>query len=373
MKAIFFRRVSMKTVVTFGEIMGRISPVHCEKFRQLLPGNVRMIFAGAEANVAVSVAMLGGRSRFVTALPDNELSNACLATLRGLAVDTEQILRKEVGRLGLYFTETGANQRPSRVIYDRAHSTFSLTESREYHWENIFDGAGWLHVTGISPALSKVVADAVIDAVKQAKKAGLTVSCDLNFRKNLWRWDSSKTPIQLAGEVMREVLKSVDVLIANEEDASDVLGIHPGDTDADQGKLDVERYTDVAKQIVSEFPHISMVATTLRESISANHNKWGAMLYHAKTNESFFVPNHNGAYQPYSINDIVDRVGGGDSFAAGLIFALNTPELSEPKTAVSFAAASSCLAHSIHGDFNYSTRQEVESLMAGRDRGRIVR
>jgi 2-dehydro-3-deoxygluconokinase len=329
----------MKTVVTFGEIMGRVMPPNYEKFRQALPGNVKMIFAGAEANVAVSVAMLGGRSRFVTALPDNELTCACLTTLKGLGVDTEQILQKDAGRLGLYFTETGSNHRPSRVIYDRAHSTFSLTESKEYDWKNSFKEACWLHVTGISPALSKVVAEAVIDAVKHAKKAGLTVSCDLNFRKNLWRGDDSKSPKQLAGEVMRQVLTGVDVLIANEEDASDVLGIHPGDTDVCQGKLDVEKYTDVARQIVAEFPNVSIAATTLRQSVSANHNNWGAMLYDAKTRESHFVPTHNGVYQPYTITDIVDRVGGGDSFGAGLILGRATPGVSEPQTPRAEAAS----------------------------------
>ena len=353
--------------------MGRIIPHGYEKFRQAVPGNVKMIFAGAEANVAVSAAMLGGRSRFVTAVPNNELGKACLGTLKGLGVDTAQTLQKDAGRLGLYFTEPGANQRPGRVIYDRDYSTFSMTDYREYDWHRIFDGAGWLHVTGISPALSEAVADTVIYAVRQGKDNGLTVSCDLNFRKNLWRWDAAKPPKQLAGTVMRKILPSIDVLIANEEDASDVLNIHPGNTDVHQGKLDAAQYTDVAQQIVSEFPAMSMVATTLRESISANHNNWGAMIYDAKTEQSFFAPVHNGEYRPYAITDIVDRVGGGDSFAAGLIYALMTPELSDPQTAVSFAVAASCLAHSVPGDFNYTTRQEVEALLAGHSRGRIVR
>ncbi|MEN6384996.1 MAG: sugar kinase, partial [Phycisphaerales bacterium] len=336
-------------------------------------GGIRMTFGGAEANVAVSIARLGGRSRFVTALPDNEISKACLTTLKGLGVDTELILQKNNGRLGLYFTETGINQRPSRVIYDREHSTFSTTDYDEYDWQSIFNDACWLHVTGISPALSKVNADTVIKAVRQAKENGLTVSCDLNFRKNLWKWDGHKTSRQLAESVMRQILPSVDVLLANEEDPLDVLDIHPENTNVHQGKLDVKKYTDVAKKIVSEFTNISIVAITLRESISANHNNWGAMLYDVKTGKSYFAPEDNGKYHPYKITDIVDRVGAGDSFAAGLIFSLTTPELSSPQNAVSFATAAACLAHSIRGDFNYSSRDEIESLIKGSGSGRIIR
>ena len=363
----------MKTVIGFGEIMGRLAPDQFYRFSQSCPGKLDLSFAGAEANVAVSIALLGGTSAFVTALPKHAVADACIRTLQGLGVDTKHILRTKQGRLGLYFVETGANQRPSNVIYDREGAAVAQTPADAYAWDEIFSGAGWFHISGITPALSHCAAEAVLQAAQTAKKHGITVSCDLNFRKNLWRWDSQKTPKQLAGEVMRKILTSVDVLIANEEDASDVLDIHPGDTDVNQGKLDVEKYTDVAQKIASEFPNISMVATTLRESISANHNNWGAMLYDVKAKESHFSPNHNGTYQPYPITDIVDRVGGGDSFAAGLIYALTTPDLSEPKTALSFAVASSCLAQSIHGDFNYSTRKEVEALMSGQGRGRIVR
>jgi 2-dehydro-3-deoxygluconokinase len=363
----------MVKVITYGEIMGRMMlPVHL-KFRQALPGLIEMKFAGAEANVAASIAILGGSSLFVTALPKNEISTACLTFLRSVGIDTSHVLEKEEGRLGLYFTETGANQRPSRVIYDRSISTFALTEFDEYNWKSIFDGASWLHVTGISPALSKNAADAVIQAVRQAKANQMTVSCDLNFRKNLWKWEPGKTPKQLAGTIMRQILPSVDILIANEEDASDVLDIHPENTDVNQGQLDAGKYEDVARRIVSEFPAISMVATTLRESVSANHNNWGAMLYDAKMNQSYFAPCSNGIYQPFRIANIVDRVGGGDAFAAGLIFALTTPELKAPEMALAFAVASSCLAHSIHGDFNYSTRSDVEALMNGQSCGRIVR
>ncbi|MBN1863738.1 MAG: hypothetical protein JW808_02430, partial [Victivallales bacterium] len=196
---------------------------------------------------------------------------------------------------------------------------------------------------------------------------------DLNFRKKLWNWDPASKPRELAEKTMRSALRFVDVVIANEEDASDVLGIHPEDSDVNTGRLNVSKYQDVAKKIVSQFPHVSKVAITLRESISATHNNWGAMLYDASSGKAFFAPLHDGEYKPYQIRNIVDRVGGGDSFAAGLVFALNTKDLDEPQSAIAFAAASSCLAHSIVGDINYSSRKEVESLMGGSASGRVVR
>jgi len=360
-------------IVTFGEIMGRLAPEGSGMFRQTLPGQVKMTFAGAEANVAVSLAILGRKVEFVSSVPENDIGEACLANLKGLGVDTEHMLRKGFGRLGLFYTQAGANQRPSRVIYDRENSTFSQVEFEDYDWGNIFNGAKWLHVTGISPALSKVAAVAVGKAVEKAKKCGMVVSCDLNYRKNLWRWDESKKPRQLAEEVMREILSNVDVLLANEEDTSDVLGIHPENTDVMKGKLDVEKYKEVAKKIVEQFPNISIVATTLRESISANHNNWGAMLYDADTDGSYFAPSSDGVYQPYVITDIVDRVGGGDAFAAGLIYAMTDEDMKHPKKALSFATAASCLAHSIQGDFNYSSKHDVEMLMQGYGSGRIIR
>jgi 2-dehydro-3-deoxygluconokinase len=210
-------------------------------------------------------------------------------------------------------------------------------------------------------------------AVKEAKTAQLTVSCDLNFRKKLWRWDGSLSPNALAEKTMREILPYVDVVIANEEDASDVLSIRAGDSDVHAGRLEIDRYPEVATKIISQFENVSKVAITLRESVSATHNNWGAMLYGSTEKKAFFAPCRDGDYKPYKITNIVDRVGGGDAFAAGLIFALTTGELSSPQTAISFAAASSCLAHSIPGDFNYSSRSEVEALMRGSGSGRVVR
>ncbi|MFP4431541.1 MAG: PfkB family carbohydrate kinase [Spirochaetaceae bacterium] len=363
----------MKTVVTFGEIMIRLDMPDYRRIAQGMPGPVNTTFAGAEANVAVSLSYLGGESRFVTALPDNPLTDACLRTLTGLGVDTTGIVRTAAGRFGTYYVETGANQRPSSVIYDRELSSVSLTGTATYPWNDIFAGAGWFHITGITPALSSVAAEVSLFAVTEAKNRGLTVSCDLNFRKKLWRWEQGRSPGALAGATMRRLLPSVDLLIANEEDAASVLGIQAEETDIEAGVLAVSKYPDVARKIVTEFPTIRMVAITLRESFSATHNNWGAMLYDAETDTAYFAPREDGVYAPYEIRAIVDRVGGGDSFAAALIFALSTPELKAPEHAVAFAAAASCLAHSIPGDFNFSTRQEVEALMKGAASGRVLR
>ena len=360
-------------IVTFGEIMARLAAPGFQRLRQALPGTFEVTFAGAEANVAASLAMLGTDVSFVTALPKHALADACIGTLRGLGVDTRHIVRTDVGRLGLYFLETGANQRPSQVIYDREMSSVGLTPGDLYDWQVVFEGAGWLHITGITPAISAAAANAAIDAVQAAKAAGLTVSCDLNFRKKLWRWDPDVAPRQLAETTMRRLLPSVDLLIANEEDCHDVLGIQAGRTDVEAGQLEIDRYPAVACRVADQFPNLQYVAVTLRQSISASHNNWGAMLYDARARQACFAPQQDGVYCPYEITHIVDRVGGGDAFAAGLIFALNTPDLTPPAVAVAFAAAASCLAHSIVGDFNYSTRSEIEAVMRGSRSGRVVR
>ncbi|GAB4182837.1 MAG: hypothetical protein Fur0032_23860 [Terrimicrobiaceae bacterium] len=363
----------MNTIVTFGEVMGRLAPEGFLRFRQSLPGKLDLTFGGAESNVAASLAQLGASARFVTALPRHPIADACVAVFTGLGVDTSCIVRNDAGRLGLYFLENGANQRPSNVIYDRAYSAISLTPASDYPWDRIFSDAKWLHTTGITPALSRTAAESVIHAVKSAKAAGLMVSCDLNFRKKLWNWEPGTDSKALAGNTMREVLPYVDVLIANEEDAADVLGIHAANTDVDSGQLDISAFPEVADKIAKEFQNIRQVAITLRESISASNNNWGAMLYDVATGGAHFAPMRDGQYRPYEIRNIVDRVGGGDSFGAGLIFALNTPELSEPSRAISFAVAASCLCHSISGDINYTSRSEVEALMKGSGSGRVVR
>jgi 2-dehydro-3-deoxygluconokinase len=361
-----------KSIVTFGEVMARFAPAGNLRFRQTLPGPLEVTFGGAESNVASSLAILGAKARFVTALPDNFFADVCLQNLRGLGVDTSFIVRGK-GRMGLYFLETGANQRPSQVIYDRAGSAIAVTPASAYDWDQALEGAVWFHTTGITPAVSQESASAALHAVKAAKAKGLQVSCDLNFRKKLWNWEPGTPAGKLAEKTMRSLLPFVDVVIANEEDAADVLGIHAADTDVESGKIAVDKYPDVARQIVKQFPNVSHVAITLRESLSASHNNWGAMLYVAKKDAAFFAPERGGEYRPYEIRNIVDRVGGGDSFGAGLIFALTTDDLAEPQTAIDFATAASCLAHSILGDINYTTRAEVDSLRKGSGSGRVQR
>ena len=282
------------------------------------------------------------------------------------------MLRVDQGRLGIYFVEAGANQRPSTVIYDRAGASIASADPSVYDWKKIFQGAKWFHFTGITPALSRKAADAALDAVKTARGMGLTISCDLNFRKKLWDWESGTSAKALAGKVMNEILPYVDILIGNEEDAEDILGIKAGDSDVNKGKLDVERYPSVAREIVKKYPNIKKVGTTLRESISASHNNWGAMLYNAESDKCYFAPDVQGKYTPYEIRNIVDRIGGGDSFTAGLIYcSLN--ENFPDQDALAFSVAASCLCHSVYGDFNYSTKEEVLALMKGDASGRVKR
>ncbi|KAA3656433.1 MAG: sugar kinase [Calditrichaeota bacterium] len=361
-----------KAVVTFGEIMGRMAAPANLRLRQTRM--IEVTYAGAEASVAVSICNFGGTARYVTALPKHTLADATVDSVRAMGVDTQYILRTDEGRLGLYFLETGANQRPSNVVYDRADSAVAITPADKYDWDNIFDGAQWLHLSGITPALSKNAAEATLTAAQKAKAADAQVSLDLNFRGKLWKWESGKPARELAQENMRKILPYIDVVIANEEDCHDVLGIQAGDTDVHSGELDTSRYPDVARQVSQQFPNVSHVGITLRESLSASHNNWGAMLYVAAEDKPYFAPlDADDNYQSYQIKNIVDRVGGGDSFAGGLIFSLTTPELSEPQTAVKYAVAASCLKHSIKGDFNISTRKEVEALMGGSASGRVVR
>lgn len=352
--------------------MGRLAAPDFIRLRQTRELDVT--YAGAEASVAASICNFGGTARYVTALPKHALADATIDAVRAVGIDTQFVLRTDTGRLGLYFLETGANQRPSNVIYDRADSAVAIAPAEAYDWDAIFDGAQWLHLSGITPAISESAATATRMAAEKAQAAGCHVSIDLNFRGKLWKWNPGKESRTLAEETMRTILPFVDLVIANEEDCHDVLGIRAGQTDVHAGTLDVSRYPDVARQVIEQFPNVSRVAITLRESLSATHNRWGAMLFSADTGQPVFAPlDTGGNYCAYEIKNIVDRVGGGDSFAGGLIFALTTPELSEPQTAVNYAVAASCLKHSIKGDFNFSTRQEVEALMGGSASGRVVR
>lgn len=360
------------SIVTFGEIMGRIAPSGMARWSQALPGSVEFTFGGGEANVAISLATLGVESCFVSALPRNPIADAGIRFLQSMGVDTSRIIRTDEGRLGLYFLEGGANQRPNVVTYDRAGSSLVSCPAEAYDWPDILTGKKWLHITGITPALSRATADASLAAVRTASELGLTVSCDLNYRRKLWRWHSCVQPRDLAERTMRSILPYVHVVIANEEDAEQVLGIAAPGTDVEAGALRVDGYSLVAQEIVRQFPNVAHVAITLRESVSASHNNWGGMLYEASTKTAVFAPvDQDGAYRPYEIRNIVDRVGAGDAFAAGLICAMRDPALSS--SAVAFAAAASCLKHSIPGDVNLVTRGEVEALMRGSGTGRVVR
>jgi len=360
--------------LAFGELMMRIAPAGHLRFAQVMPGAAELTFAGAEANVCASLALLGAEARFVTALPRNPIADAAVGVLRGLGVDTSPIVRREQGRLGIYFVEAGANQRGSNVVYDRDHSAISLAMPEEYAFERALDGVRWVHVTGITPSLSENAFRSTLSLLQLARARGLSVSCDLNFRKKLWRWRPGTEPRQLARECMSQVLKLVDLAIANEEDADDVLDIHAEGTSVEHGQINARAYENVARTMVAQFGNLRGVAITLRESVSADHNNWGAMLFDAPSDRACFAPlDGDGNYRPYEIRDIVDRVGGGDAFGAGLIFALNRPELADAHMALRFAVAASCLKHSILGDFNFVSKDEVLALVKGAASGRVRR
>ncbi len=311
-------------------------------------------FGGGEANVSVSLANYGMETDFVTVLPDNAIAEEIVRQLRGFGVGTKNIITAE-GRVGIYFLETGANQRPSKVIYDRAGSSIAITSVDKYDWDKIFDGSTWLHITGITPAISQNGADVAIAAVKEAKKRDITVSCDLNYRKNLWKYGVD------AKEVMTEITRYTDVVIANEEDCQKSLGITT-DVDVSSGSIDEAKYKALTDKVLSSFPNVKKIAVTLRESHSADYNGWRACI---NNGSEFFVS------KKYEITDIVDRVGGGDSFAGGLIYGLNT--YASDSEALEFAVAASCLKHTIPGDFNRVSVKEVETLMKGDGSGRVQR
>ena len=338
--------MSNKSVfVSFGEIMLRLkSPGH-ERFFQ--SSALEASFGGGESNVAVSLSLLGRRSRFVSVLPDSALGDGAEAAIRRFGVDTSHI-RRSPDRLGIYFLETGANQRPSKVIYDREGSGISRVARGVFDWKTVFEDAAWFHITGITPALSQAAADASLEAVRAAKDAGVPVSIDLNYRKKLWNY-GKKAP-----EVMRGLVEHADLIIANEEDIQLCLGIGARNAGIDQGHLDEAGYRTLAEEVRRTYPQVRRVAITLRRSISADRNGWSAALL----GEQGFLVSKN-----YEIDDIVDRVGGGDSFSAGIIFGLT--EYEDEQKALEFAVAASALKHSIPGDFNLSTKEEVLALAGG--------
>ncbi|MBT8137959.1 MAG: sugar kinase [Gammaproteobacteria bacterium] len=342
----------MSKFVSLGEIMLRLkTPAH-ERFFQ--SPAFEATFGGGEANVAVSLSNYGLDARFVTSLPDNDIGNAALRELKGFGVDVSHV-RRSGNRVGIYFLETGSNQRPSKVIYDRAASAICDAGPGDFDWAGIFSDAKWFHITGITPALSQSAADLSLEAVKAAKDAGVTVSCDFNFRGKLWKYGKS------APAVMTELVKYVDVGIANEEDCQKSLGIE-ADVHVESGELDTTKYEALTTKVLEAFPDMSVIGVTLRESKSADRNGWSACL---RDSDGFRLSKR------YEITDMVDRVGGGDSFASALICGLNA--YADRQDSLEFAVAASCLKHTILGDFNRMTVPEVENLMGGDASGRVQR
>ena len=339
-------------VLTFGEIMLRLKAPGHERFFQ--SPSLEATFGGGEANVAVSLANYGMDAAFLTVLPKNDIAEACIRELRYFGVDTSRILRGE-GRMGIYYLEGGANQLPSKVVYDRAYSAIALAKPDDIDWDKVFEGVAWFHITGITPAISETAMELSLESVAEAKKRGITVSCDLNYRKNLWKYGKA------ASEVMNKLAESVDVAIANEEDVQKSLGI-TADVDVESGALDREKYRVLGNKVLAAFPNMKLIAITLRESHSADHNGWAACL---NDGEHFYVS------KKYEIRDIIDRVGGGDSFAGGLIYGLN--HYTDRQQALEFAVAASCLKHSVIGDFNRVSVSDVEKLASGDGTGRVQR
>ena len=345
----------MKKVVTFGEIMLRLATPGYQRFIQ--SNSLAATFGGGEANVAISLANYGIPAQFVTRLPNNEIADWCISELRKYNVSTQEILRGG-DRVGIYFLETGAVARPSKVVYDRANSAIADVKPGMFDWKEILKDAQWFHWTGITPALSQGTADACLEAIKTANEMGVTVSTDLNFRKNLWKYGKS------ASEVMPALVEGCDIILGNEEDAEKVFGIKPEGFEVEHtgGEVNAAEFESVCKQLMQRFPRAKKVIITLRGSINANHNTWGGCLYSDKLYES----------RRYDITHIVDRVGGGDSFMGGLIYGL-IAHPQDDQRALDFAVAASCLKHTVYGDFNIVSIDEVETLMKGDGSGRVVR
>ena len=342
-----------KLTVTFGEIMLRLGPPGFERFLQ--SPQLGATFGGAEANVAVTIASFGLPAAYVTVLPEkNPLADAAIGELSRFGVDTSRIVRGK-GRLGIYFVEAGANQRPSKVVYDRENSAIALAAPGAIDWKTALSGAGWFHITGITPAISERAANLAFEAVQAARAMEVTISCDLNYRKNLWKWGKP------AAEVMRELVKSVDIVVANEEDIQTALGIR-ADVSVHSGHLERAAYQELTGTVLAHYPNLKAIAVTLRESKSASHNIWSACL----NDRNEFLTSRS-----YDITHIVDRVGAGDSFAGGLIWGFQV--LPSRRDALEFAVAASCLKHSIPGDFCRLTRDEVDTLLQGDGSGRVQR
>jgi len=342
----------MRKYITFGEIMLRLKTPDYEKFFQ--SPLLEATFGGGEANVAVGLARLGLEVAYISVIPDNPIGNACIRELKKHNVNTSFIPRKG-DKLGIYFLEVGANQRPSKVVYDRSHSAIAETGPGEINWDKIFEGTSWFHISGITPAISLPASKLSLEAVKKAREKGVTVSCDLNYRKKLWKYGKS------APEIMGELVKYVDIVIGNEEDCQNSLKVKV-DVDIESGELKVNKYRELTDKVLGLYPNIQKIAITLRESHSASYNGWSAVLNNRK---EFFVS------KKYEIHNIVDRVGAGDTFSAGLIYGLNN--LKNDRETLEFAVAASCLMHSISGDLPLISVEEVKSLTEGSGSGRVQR
>jgi 2-dehydro-3-deoxygluconokinase len=344
----------MEKYITFGEIMLRLKSPNHEKFFQ--SPLLEATFGGGEANVAAGLARFGLNTAYISLIPANLIGDACIRELKKQGVDTSLILRKG-DRLGIYFLEPGANQRPSKVVYDRSHSAIAEAKPGDINWDKVFDQVTWFHISGITPAISLSASELSLEAVKKAREKGITVSCDLNYRSKLWKYGKS------APEVMTELVKYVDIAMGNEEDCQKSLGVKVDiDIDVESGELQAERYKELTNKILKLYPDIKKIAITLRESHSANYNGWSAVL---NNREEFLIS------KKYEIHNIIDRIGTGDTFVAGLIYGFNN--LSNDKEALEFAVAASCLMHSIPGDLPLLSVEEVKSLAGGATSGRVQR
>jgi 2-dehydro-3-deoxygluconokinase len=361
-------------IAGFGEVMLRLAPQGKKRFAQVLPGSLDATFGGGEANVCASIAMLGGRSRYLTALPDNPIVKAFAAQLAGLGCDVSRINYAKCGRMGVYYAEHGSNMRGSNVVYDREGSTISMLAPEDYDFEKMLDGVTHLHLSGITPSLTENAFKSTLSIAQKAAEMNITVSIDLNYRKKLWNWEPGTEKSVLAGRCMQQIVSYADIIIGNEADAADVFGIVPETGNVETGDLDAAAYLSVAQRLAEKFPQAKLIATTLRGSVSADFNYWGGMIYDCAAREAYLAPlDANGNYEPYAIRDIVDRFGGGDSFSGSLIYALNSGKYSAPADAIRFAVAASALKHTISGDYNYSSLSEVETLMKGSASGRVQR
>lgn len=364
----------VKMIAGFGEVMLRLCPPGRLRLTQALPGTLQATFGGGEANVCASISMLGGQARFLTALPDTPVARSLAAQLRGIGCDVSHIHYEPTGRMGIYYAELGSNMRGSTVFYDREGSVISSLPPESYDFASMLAGVGHLHLSGITPALTRNAYEVTLALATLALEKGITLSVDLNYRKKLWNWEPGTPKRILAERCMEKITAMSDFIIGNEEDAQVVFGISASETSVEAGKLNVAGYREVAERLALRFPKAKFIAFTLRESISADHNNWGGMLYDCEGHDAHFAPlAPGGNYEPYQIRRIVDRFGGGDSFCAGLLLALNTPELRAPENAIRFAAAASALKHTCPGDFSYITRTEVENLMGGSVSGRVQR